>query len=106
MSANTCGGCQDITMNLSDIAICGISKSEVINLMQNINLTRKSGIINMCEKVLTFGDIDIEKINFINIKFPFCLEDVDIEKKLVSNKISSLEKTVNTLLITCIMILI
>ena len=60
----------------------------------------------MCEKVLTFGDIDIEKINFINIKFPFCLEDVDIEKKLVSNKISSLEKTVNTLLITCIMILI
>ena len=106
MSANTCGGCQDITMNLSDIAISGIIKSEVINLMQNINLTRKSGIIKMCKKVLTFGDIDIEKINFINIKFPFCLEDVDIEKKLVSNKISSLEKTVNTLLITCIMILI
>ena len=55
---NVCIGCHDllmIPMNLSDIAILniksadhrciisGISKSEAINLIQNIDLTRKSG---------------------------------------------------------------
>ena len=55
---NNCNGCHDLlmmSMNLSDIAILnikssdyryiifGISKSVAINLMQNINLTKKSG---------------------------------------------------------------
>ena len=55
-----CNGCHDLIMmslNLSDIAIlnikgydyCGtisrISKSEAINLMQNIDLTKKSAIL-------------------------------------------------------------
>ena len=47
---NNCNGCHDLlmmSMNLSDIAdycciINGISKSEAMNLMQNINLTEKS----------------------------------------------------------------
>ena len=45
--------------------------------------------------ILMFGDIKIEKYKFY----------IDIEKVSVSNKISSGEKTVNTLLVTCIMII-
>ena len=55
---NVCNGCHDLLMmfmNLSDIAILniksanyrciirGISKNEAINLMQNADLTKKSG---------------------------------------------------------------
>ena len=35
----------------------------------------------------------------------FFKRDVDIEKVLVSNKISLVEKTLNTLLVTCIMMI-
>ena len=57
---NVCNGCHDLlmmSMNLSDISILniksadycciisGISKSEVINLMQNTDLTEKSGTL-------------------------------------------------------------
>ena len=57
---NVCSRCHELlmmSMNLSDIAILniksadypciirGISKSEAINLMQNIDLTKKSGIL-------------------------------------------------------------
>ena len=44
----------------------------------------------MGKEILTFGDIEIEKKNTA-IKVLY-LEDVDIEKVLVSNKISSGEK--------------
>ena len=102
-------------MNLSNIAILnikcfdyhriisGLSKNEAINLMQNADLTEKSGTlqniqkiifiyIKMRKKILTFGDIEIEKTKFYIYKIPFPLRDVDIEKLLVSNKISSGKK--------------
>ena len=39
-----------------------------------------------------FGDAKIEKNKFYHHKSPIILEDVDIQKVLVSNKISSGEK--------------
>ena len=72
-----------ISMNLSDIAILNIensdyrciisliSKNEVINLMQNADLTKEKrniikhknllSYIKMGKEVLTFGDTEIEK---------------------------------------------
>ena len=46
----------------------------------------------MDKETLTFGDIKIEKKFFTAIKVLFFKKDVDIEKVLVSNKISSGEK--------------
>ena len=44
-------------------------------------------------EILTFGDIEIEKNKFYCSKSPiFFLKDVDIQKVLISNKISSGEK--------------
>ena len=96
-------------MNLNDIAvlsikradyrclISGISKNEAINLIQNADLTEKSGslqnikklfsYIKMGKEVLTFGDIEIEKNKFYRYKNLVPLRDVNIEKVLVSNKI-------------------
>ena len=42
----------------------------------------------MSKEILTFGDIEIEKNKFYCTKRPNLLKDVDIEKVLVSNKIS------------------
>ena len=47
--------------------------------------------IKMGKKILTFGNIEIEKKNLPS-KDSYFLEDVDIEKLLVSNKISLGEK--------------
>ena len=44
-----------------------------------------------------FGDIEIEKNNFYRNKTPIFLKDVDIEKVLVSNKISFGEKNLQIL---------
>ena len=46
----------------------------------------------MGKEILTFGDTEIEKNKFQCLKNSIFLEDVDIEKVLVSNKISSGEK--------------
>ena len=46
----------------------------------------------MDKDILTFGDIEIEKNKFYRRKLPVPLRDVDIEKVLVSNKISFGEK--------------
>ena len=46
----------------------------------------------MGKEILTFGNIEIEKNKFYRSKTPISLKDVDIEKVLVSNKISSSEK--------------
>ena len=46
----------------------------------------------MVKKELTIGDIEIEKNKFYRHKSPPFLEDVDIEKVLVSKKIFSTEK--------------
>ena len=59
----------------------------------------------MGKEVLTFGDIEIEKNKFYHHKSPTFLEDVDIEKVSVSKKISSGEKTINTFLVTRIIII-
>ena len=65
-----------MSMILSDIAILNIKgsdyyciislirKNEAINLMQNVDLTKKSGIIviwKSSKDILTFGDIEFEK---------------------------------------------
>ena len=54
---------------------------------------------------LRFGNFEIEKHKFYRYKTPIFLKDVDIEKVLVSNKISSGVKNYNILLVTCIMII-
>ena len=60
----------------------------------------------MGKEILTFGDIEIEKSKFYLHETPFFKKYVDIEKVLVSNKISFGEKkTISTLLVTCIMII-
>ena len=83
--------------------------------MENIDLTKKNrniikhknllSHIKMGRKVLAFGGIELKK-KLLPLKNLFFLQDIDIEKVLVSNKISSSQKNVNTLLATCIMIII
>ena len=51
----------------------------------------------MGKEVLTFRNIEIEKNKFYRNKIPVPRRDVDIEKVY--------EKTINTLLVTCIMII-
>ena len=46
----------------------------------------------MGKEILMFGDIEIEKNKFYQNKTPNFLKDVDIEKVLVSNKISFSDK--------------
>ena len=58
----------------------------------------------MGKEILTCGDTKIEKNKFYSNKTPIFLKDVDIEKVLVSNKISFSEKNY-TLLVTCIMVI-
>ena len=55
--------------------------------------------------MLTFEDIEIENKNFYHRNTSIFKKDVDIEKELVSNKISFGEKTITTLLVTCVMII-
>ena len=59
----------------------------------------------MDKEILTFGNIEIEKNKFYHNKTPIFLKDVDIEKVLVSNKISFGKKNYKYLLVTCIMII-
>ena len=47
----------------------------------------------MSKEILIFGDIELEKNKFNHYKSPIFLKDVDIEKVLVSSKISSGEKS-------------
>ena len=101
-----------MSINLSDIVnlnikgsdcrciISLISKIETINFMQNAYLTEKSGTllnlknlfsyIKLGKEILTFDIIEIEKIFFYGNKTP--INWGDIEKVLLSNKISFDEK--------------
>ena len=101
-----------MSINLSDIVnlnikgsdcrciISLISKIGTINLMQNAYLTEKSGTllnlknlfsyIKLGKEILTFDIIEIEKIFFYGNKTPIFWGD--IEKVLLSNKISFDEK--------------
>ena len=58
--------------------------------------------LKMGKEILTFGNIEIKKNKFYHNKSIF-FKDEDIEKILVSNKISFGEKTIRTLLVTCVM---
>ena len=61
--------------------------------------------VRMDKEILTFGDIELaKKKEFYYNTIPVPLKDIHIEKILVSKKISSGEKTINTLLVTCLMI--
>ena len=59
----------------------------------------------MGKEILTLGDIVLEKNKFYRHKSPICLKVVDNEKVLVSNKSFLVKNIINTLLVTCIMIL-
>ena len=50
----------------------------------------------MSKEILTFGDIEIEKKKFYRLQTPIFRKDLDIEKVLVSNKISLGGKTIST----------
>ena len=50
----------------------------------------------MDKEILTFGDIENEKNKFYRSKLLFCKKDVEIQKVLVSDKDTSVEKkTIN-----------
>ena len=60
----------------------------------------------MGKDILTFGDIELGKNKLYHHKTLVPLRDVDIEKVLACNNISfDDKKTMNTLLVTCIMII-
>ena len=110
--SNVCNRCHDLlimSMNLSNVAVlnmkasychCIISsiiKNETINLMQNVDLTEKMehyktnilfSYIKMVKETARFGNIKIENNKFYRHKTPIILGDVDIEKVVISNKIS------------------
>ena len=52
----------------------------------------------MCKDILTFADIEIEKNQFYHHKTPILFRDVDIEKMLISNKISFGEKKLQVII--------
>ena len=67
--------------------------------MQNIDLTKKKRNIKHKDLLLRvktvkeiFNEIEIEKNKFCCYKGPISLKDVDIEKVLICNKISSGDK--------------
>ena len=62
--------------------------------------------MKMGKEILTFGNIEIEKNKFYRHKTPIFLKDVDIDKVLVSNKISFSEKTINTCIFVYLYILV
>ena len=59
----------------------------------------------MSKEILMQGNIEIKKNTLYCHKTPVRLRDVDIEKVLVSNKVSFGEKNKSTLLLTYIMII-
>ena len=77
--------------------------------MQNADLIEKveqhKRYIKMGKEILTFGDIDVEQNKFYRSKISVLLRDANNKKVLASNKISFGEKTIITLLVTCIMII-
>ena len=85
--------------------------------MQNVDLTKKKwnivkhkrllSRIKMGKEILTFADIEIKKDIFYFYKSPVLLREVGIERVLVSNKIpfGKKKKTINTLLVACIIII-
>ena len=54
----------------------------------------------MNKEIITFGETEIEKHIFHQHKRPISIHDRDINKILVSNKVSLVEKSFNILLAT------
>ena len=76
--------------------------------MTKWNIIKRKSLLTHIKKgqeILTFSDIEIDKNKFYYYKSPVPLRDVIIEKVSVFNKSSFSEKTINTLLVTCIMII-
>ena len=76
----------------------GISKSETVYLLQNTDLSQKSGtwwnnFSLSCRKLIVFGNIEIKKLKFHHHKNLTLLEDVDINNIQVCSMVSSDEKT-------------
>ena len=116
-----------MSINLSDIAILNtegsdyrciislISKNEAISISKMLiwpkerNITKHKHLlphIKLVKEILTFGYTGIKRNKFYRNKTPIFIKNVDIEKVLVSIKIFFGEKkTINTLLVTCIMII-
>ena len=100
---------------IADYCISLISKKDATNLMQNADLTQKKwniikhknllSHIKIDKELLTFSIIEIENNKFYRTKIPINLRDVDIDKVLASYKISFGQKAINTLSVTCIMII-
>ena len=53
----------------------------------------------MKKQIIMFGNIKIEKYKFHNHKSPILVDDEDIDKILISNKVSC-KKVINILLVT------
>ena len=62
----------------------------VRNIIKHKNLL---SYIKTGKEIVTFADIEIEKLKFYCQKSPIILEDIDNEKALLSNKISSGNKS-------------
>ena len=69
------------------------------------NVCNRCHCLLLVKELLTFDDTEIDKNKFYHYKSPVPLRDLDIEKVLVSNKISFGEKNINTLLVTSLMII-
>ena len=62
---------------------------------QKWNIKRKNGTLKVKkehEKVIPFGDTEIEKHKFYCHKNPILIDDLDINKIIVSNKVSFRKK--------------
>ena len=129
--ANVCYGCHGVLImpiNPSNIAILilrtvfyrwianGISKSEVLNLLQNVDFSKKVEhykikkkniyiyiYAKMDAKIIAFGDTEIEKQKFHNHKNPILIDDVDINKIMTSSEVLSGKKGFKYFLVTNIM---
>ena len=69
-----------------------ISKNEAINLLQDADLTEKSETLKMEKTVIKFGDIEIQNQEFHQHRGPISVKNVDIDKIVVSNTVSSRKK--------------
>ena len=97
-----CDGCHDLLMSFNNVEIVFVkgndyrihfwyvSKDEVINIMKNSNLKEKSGplYMKMDKKIIALGDTEIEKKKSHCHKNTILIDDVYIDKMLISNNTS------------------
>ena len=110
-------GCHDVllmSMNLSDVSILNIhgfdcciinriSKSEPVNLLQNVNLTEKSrrwNMIFLCFVQMMGKESEVEKHKFHHHKNLILLEVIDIKNIQLSSMVFSGKKNMNVLVVT------